>query len=739
MAVMTVMVALAALSATAAAAWTRSGPIPGAFVASLAYNADGSVLYAGGIGKVFRSTDNGGSWTASDLPAAYYSSVVISVAISPLDKNLVLASTWDVSLPTNYDTQYGPEGDAVFVSSDGGVTWTLTDLPNQVESDDSQYPYYPVWDPLTKETAYAGTGGYDGNGAVYRTTNGGKTWSLVYSVGDINQPFLRGPMAAAPTKPVSLYFAAEDFNYASDGLGYIAQSTNGAVTISTIWPLNYIGFPGYGPVLTAFASDPKNPKIVYALASGYNDGTLDNFESLQFLYSPNNGVNWESPKSGLPEPNTVFGTALAVDPTSRAVLLPLCCEPHNELYSSKDFGATWSAVAGVETSVASLAARPGLSITVPAMLAAAGQGGVLVSADAGAHWATRNDGLSPANIADLVADPTKTTILYVGTKAGVWRSTNGGTSFTEIDDNLTDRQVEALALDSKAATHVLYAATSTGVYRCENPAAVAPVWTEITPEAKHVGDFGLAVDGATAGSLYVSTNLHLGGDSNVSPVVPREIYHSDDYGTHWTLTAFNSVTGNDIPQAIIADPKTPGTLYAAAEVETTVYKSINGGKSFVQILNAEGNQFVWGQADSLNPRTLYLLTTNADTGQSQILRSTNGGQLWDSDATTPPNGGNILRLAADPSSSRIFALTLNTLQVGEGQDYVLYLYESVNRGITWTNIVGKLGSLCNPCSAGLNGGFTVPTVTSNPSIWATGKTLAVSTPLSPQLFMEPLP
>jgi photosystem II stability/assembly factor-like uncharacterized protein len=351
-------------AADAAATWTKTGPIPGAFVGGLAYNADGSTLYAGGLGTVFRSTDNGRRWTAAALPAKFASSVVVSIATSPLDKRLVLASTWDVSFPTSFNSQYGPAGDAVFASSDGGLTWRAGNIPNQVESDDSQYPYYVVWDPKTAQTAYASSGGYQGTGAVFRTSSGGRSWSLVYFPGNINQPFPRGPIAAASTTPASLYFAAADFNYSTDGDGYIAKSINRAASLSFVEPLGYVGFPGYGPVLTAFAHDRKAPNTVYALASGYNDGTLVNFEYLQFLWTPNGGINWVPRVSGLPR--SVIGTALAVDPASEAVLLPLCCAPHNQLYRSSNEGKTWSDGGVIPVGSASLAVRPGQVLRLPA-------------------------------------------------------------------------------------------------------------------------------------------------------------------------------------------------------------------------------------------------------------------------------------------------------------------------------------------------------------------------------------
>ena len=107
-------------------------------------------------------------------------------------------------------------------------------------------------------------------------------------------------------------------------------------------------------------------------------------------------------------------------------------------------------------SISALAIDP----TTPTTLYAGTQGGgVFKSTNGGASWSAVNTGLVASHVFALVIDPTTPTTLYAGTDVGVFKSTNGGGSWSAVNTGLTDFAfVSALAIDPMTAT-TLYAGT----------------------------------------------------------------------------------------------------------------------------------------------------------------------------------------------------------------------------------------------------------------------------------------
>ena len=100
-------------------------------------------------------------------------------------------------------------------------------------------------------------------------------------------------------------------------------------------------------------------------------------------------------------------------------------------------------------SVAELALDPTNPSTLYAIALILPGGGVFKSTDAGAHWAEINNGLPSRNVLALALGPTNPSTLYVGIVGdGVFKSIDMGANWAAISNGLPeDIAVFALAID----------------------------------------------------------------------------------------------------------------------------------------------------------------------------------------------------------------------------------------------------------------------------------------------------
>jgi hypothetical protein len=112
-----------------------------------------------------------------------------------------------------------------------------------------------------------------------------------------------------------------------------------------------------------------------------------------------------------------------------------------------------------------------------------------------------NAGLTDLSINALAIDPSAPATLYAGTLLGsVFKSMNGGQSWTAVNSGLTGSIVEALVVDSSGPA-TLYVGTFGGVFKSVDGGGS---WTsdERRPDSSTVN--ALAIDPST-GTLYAGT------------------------------------------------------------------------------------------------------------------------------------------------------------------------------------------------------------------------------------------
>ncbi len=247
--------------------WYGGGGVPyvHADIHDLIYRPDGTELYAGCDGGIFKTGNGGSSWI--DVSSGLQIGQMYRLGCSVTNANITLQGWQDngTSLQnlTSWDRVIGGDGMECFIdwsnanymygeyqygeiqrSSNGGGSFT--DIKNNITEDGA---WITPWmqDPLASQTLYAG---YKN---VWKSTNRGNTWTAISS---FNSNGLTS-LAVAPSNPQYIYAATGSIIY---------KTTNGGSTWTNITS------PGVGTSLTYIAVSATNPNIIWITHSGYSLG-----------------------------------------------------------------------------------------------------------------------------------------------------------------------------------------------------------------------------------------------------------------------------------------------------------------------------------------------------------------------------------------------------------------------------------------------------------------------------------
>jgi hypothetical protein len=272
-------------------------------------------------------------------------------------------------------------------------------------------------DPTNTSTLYAGT-----EGGVFKSTDWGGSWSAINS-GLTNTHVWA--LAIDPTNTSTLYAGTEGGAFKSIDGGGSWSAINSGLTNTHVWALAidpsntntlYAGtesgmfkstdggghwsYCSLPYEVNALAIDPSNPSIVYAVTQ--SDGIFK---------STNGGKSWVAVITGL---TCTLGYALAIDPSNPSTIY---AGADCAVWKSTDAGGHWFAILITSYGLA-LAIDP----TNPSIIYAGTWGyGIFKSTDGGASWSANNSGLTNILVTALAIDPTNTSIMYAGTWGGVFK------------------------------------------------------------------------------------------------------------------------------------------------------------------------------------------------------------------------------------------------------------------------------------------------------------------------------
>ena len=207
-----------------------------------------------------------------------------------------------------------------------------------------------------------------------------------------------------------------------------------------------------------------------------------------------------------------------------------------------------------------------------------------------------------ANLSSLAIDPRQPATVYASltNSGGVYKSTDGGQTWTNAGSGLSGAFVESIVIDP-FHSNVLYAWAGSGGYVSNDGAASWHPSSLPWPSGDAVSGLRFTFDPVTSGTIY-------GPGFAVTGIF---IQKSTDGGNSWTKlnTPF-------VGCCVVADPKVAGVLYGG-EGSLTFWKSTDGGATWASSSVAGG---VVGPI-AVDPASPQIILA----GQ---YRSADGGQTW---------------------------------------------------------------------------------------------------------------
>jgi photosystem II stability/assembly factor-like uncharacterized protein len=305
-------------------------------------------------------------------------------------------------------------------STDGGENWTQT---GQL----SYFCFGLTVHPTDPNIVMASTG------ALYKTTNGGSSWTYMNVPGGCYaQAAAYNP--ADPQKMVAVGYA-----YGATMRFGVYRTANGGTTWDTV-ALDTLSYSeGY-----SVCYDPVDPNIVYA--GGYTGQPTLVFKSTD------GGVSWTKLTTGF---NGYYCYALHVSPLDHNVVL--ASSYYSGILRSTDAGVTWSRVATYYP-IYTLTAVPGQENVIYA----GADNALYISRDTGRTWAavsTPPTGIWGRTVLAAGSD------VYFGSKAGFAKSTNQGSSWTPLINDVAFAKVQTLSLAADDPYGVWIEYKDDGVYK----------------------------------------------------------------------------------------------------------------------------------------------------------------------------------------------------------------------------------------------------------------------------------
>jgi hypothetical protein len=624
-----------ALNVTAAHAlserWVSSSPVTGRVSDYVALDVNTLLVTSYG-GRVYKSIDGGARFFPSSigLPAQGVFRIIRDLATNP---SLYVAT----------------DGSGIFKSTDGGATW--------IDSNGAGATMLACWfigDIATTTTdpnrlyAVSSCGSPTG---LFRSTDGGTTWSASLTGAGPGQMPVGTDLDQVAVDPTNA-----DVLYATGATTGVWKSIDAGNTWAQI--NNGLTAGAFGPFLkpSRVRIDANNVNNLYVAVRGGG-----------VFLSTNGGALWTSQNAGLPAGDVTNINGDRVD--TNVVYATLGHVVYKGVQNAGTI--TWTLLENTLPGVTFVAAPQ----PAPATLYAGSLAGFFRSTDGGVNWTALGDGLPPASINAVKPDPVDTNVVYATTFEAPYKSTDFGVTWTRKPiPNVTLRSglESQLAVDPSAFGTIYVATFNDGIFKSVNggdtytaintglpsnliaadaTVALAPTNPQtlyagfFDSLGENAGFFKSVNGGATWSSLTAnlpnpnarrirSIYVNAGNADDVWVLTADGPYHTTNGGTTFTLPgpAFGSGRG------MAFDPANAANLWLGrnnndafgtpSAANSGVFASVNGGVNYAQKL---GSVNIQRMAAIRTGGNVTLFGSAFADDFRDLQRSNDGGTTWFND------------------------------------------------------------------------------------------------------------
>ena len=546
-----------------------------------------SILVGTACGGVWKSTNGGIGWTVlntDQLPALS----IADIAINPHDTNTIYIATGDnYGLGTGFGILQGHYSAGVYKSTNGGSSWSPTGT-TYLQS--QQFvPQRLLIDPNQPDTLFLAS-----NVGIFRTVDGGGSW---------------GPAAIKNGNFYSLEFNPLNAAvlYATDGSGLYRSNDHGST-----WNFKGGSYPNIARGRVTLAVTPADTNYVYLWGptAGFkrtiNGGTSFQTTSNSTITNPD----------GLVTPTGYYDRGVVVSPVNKQEVFVSGIQSAR----TTNGGVQWNlssdytdhqAVNYIHQDVKRINFAPGSGTDAFALT----DGGIFKTTNAGANWTNLSAGLEIGELYRLACHPFSADTILCGKQ---------------------DCSSNRVTLNSHLTTEMSSGDGMQPLYNYINPSN--QFVSKFSGNMQKSTNWGSQFDLASAGQAWwvASFVMNLVNPNTIYCGTNAGVKKSYSEGTF--LTWFN-VSAGSIDSVLCVAVTKQDTNYVFAAKYNKIVKSSNGGNTWVDITGTLPVASTYINYITVSPsdtNKIYVVLSGYVPGR-KVYRSLDCGKTWGAYSGTLPN------------------------------------------------------------------------------------------------------